>query len=168
VDAVGGAKFDSFLTTDVRTAVTAQFRVRADRYGWGTLGTSTGGFCAVNLTLRHPDLYAAAASLSGYFEAVTDQSTGDLYRGDDQVRKENSPLWRLRNLPVPATAVYVSCARDDKKAFNQVEQFQAAAHRPLQVSAEVIPQGGHSSVVWRAFQPSAFDWLSARLASPQA
>jgi enterochelin esterase-like enzyme len=167
VDAVGGAKFDTFLTTDVRTAVTTQFQVRTDRNSWGTIGTSTGGFCAVNLALRHPDLYAAAASLSGYFEALTDKSTGDLYRGDDRVRKENSPLWRLRNLPLPTTAVYLSSARDDKNAFSQLEQFQAAAKGPVQVTADVVPQGGHSSAVWRAVQPSAFDWLSGRLTAPQ-
>ena len=81
-----------------RAAVTAQFRVRTDRAGWAILGTSTGGFCAANLAMRHPDRYAAAASLSGYFTAITDRTTGDLYRGDQKLRNENSPLWRLKNL----------------------------------------------------------------------
>lgn len=165
VDAVGGAKFDTFLAVDVPAAVVAQFRVRTDRAAWGTIGTSTGGFCAVNLALRHTGRYAAAASLSGYFEAITDRTTGDLYRGDSRARNENSPLWRLANLPVPATAVYLSCARDDRHALDQLQRFQAAARAPLAVSTDLVPQGGHSSAVWRSVLPAALDWLSGRLAA---
>lgn len=44
------------------------------------MGYSTGGFCAVNLAIRHPDQFSAAVSLSGYFHAVTDNSTGDIYK----------------------------------------------------------------------------------------
>src|SRR5256714_1351310 len=53
VDAVGGAKFDTFLSRDVHAAVTAQFRVRTDRAGWGVLGASTGGVFAGKLAMRH-------------------------------------------------------------------------------------------------------------------
>jgi enterochelin esterase-like enzyme len=167
VDAVGGAKFETFLTDDVREAVTAQFRVRADRAGWAILGTSTGGFCAANLALRHPDRYGAAASLSGYFTAITDRTTGDLYHGDQALRDQNSPLWRVRNLPLPALPIHLSVAADDRGGYRQLTDFAAAIKPPMQVTTLIVPHGGHTGGVWRLVLPTVFDWLSGWLAGPE-
>jgi S-formylglutathione hydrolase FrmB len=166
VDAAGGAKFDTFLTEDVRAAVTAQFRVRADRAGWGIMGASTGGFCATNLAMRHPDLYGAAASLSGYFTAITDRTTGDLYRGDQRLRNENSPLWRLNNLPVPALPIFLSVAADDRNGYKQLQDFQAAVRPPMRLTTMVVASGGHTGAVWRTVLPALFDWFAGWLAAP--
>jgi len=167
VDAVGGAKFDTFLTEDVHAAVTAQFRVRSDRAGWGIMGASTGGFCATNLALRHPGMYAAVGSLSGYFTAITDRTTGDLYRGDQQLRNENSPLWRVRNLPLPALPVFLSAATDDRTGYKQLQDFSAAIRPPMQLTTVLVPSGGHTGGVWRTVLPAVFDWFSGWLAAPQ-
>ena len=167
VDAVDGARFDTFLTRDVQAAVVAQFRVRSDRAGWGIMGASTGGFCAVNLAMRHPDLYAAAGSLSGYFTAITDHTTGDLYKGNLRLRDENSPLWRVTHLPVPALPVFLSVASDDRGGYQQLQAFQAAARPPMQVSTLVVPSGGHTGGVWRMVLPALFDWFAGWLAAPQ-
>jgi enterochelin esterase-like enzyme len=167
VDAAGGAQFDTYLSTDLRQAVSEQFRVRDDRAGWSIIGTSTGGFCAINLALRHPGLYAAAASLSGYFTALTDGTTGDLYRGDALLRDENSPQWRVGHLPVPPTPMYLGVARDDRSGFQAVQDFAAAAKPPVSLTTVIVPQGGHTGAVWRTLLPSAFDWLSGQLAAPQ-
>jgi enterochelin esterase-like enzyme len=168
VNAVGGAQFDTFLTRDIRSSVIEQFRVRTDRAGWGIVGTSTGGFCAVNLALRHPDMYAVAASLSGYFTAITDRTTGDLYRGNVRLREENSPLWRVQNLPVPPMPVYLAVARDDKEGYQQVQQFVAAVRAPLRLTTVIVPKGGHTGRVWAELEPSMWDWLSGDLAAPES
>jgi enterochelin esterase-like enzyme len=167
VNAVGGDQFDTFLTTDLRTAVTEQFRVRTDRVGWGIVGTSTGGFCAFNLALRHPEMFAAAASLSGYFTAITDRTTGDLYRGNQRLRQENSPLWRITNLPVPSISLYLASARDDKAGIQQLQQFMAAVKPPLRVTTVIVEKGGHTGRVWAELEPSMWDWFANNLAAPQ-
>ena len=166
VDAVGGAKFDTYLGLDLPDAVKAQFRVRTDRAGWGLVGYSTGGFCAANLALRHPDRFAATASLSGYFTPITDATTGDLYRGDIKARDENNPIWRLRKLPVPRLSVYLAAARDDRQAMTNLRWFVQAAKPPLRVATGLVPQGGHTKAVWSALGPAVFDWLSGQLAAP--
>jgi S-formylglutathione hydrolase FrmB len=167
VDAVHGLRMDTFLTSDVRAAVAARFRVRTDRAGWGLVGYSAGGFCVVNLALRHPDLYAAAASLSGYFEPMTAPGTGDLYGGSVALRDRNDPLWRLRNLPPAAVALYAACSRDDRPSLQQIRRLAAAVRPPLRLTTALVAQGGHTPVTWRALEPPAFDWLSSWLAAPQ-
>jgi enterochelin esterase-like enzyme len=166
VDAAGAARFDSYLSGDVPDFVVSRYRARAERAAWGIVGFSTGGFCAANLALRHPDRYAAAASLSGYYTAITDGTTGDLYRGDTRLRNENSPLWRLGNLPVPAVALYLACASDDSKGVTQLHAMATAARPPLRVTTAVVPSGGHTGAAWQAMTPAALDWLSAQLAGP--
>ncbi len=167
VNAVGGAQFDTYLTTDLQQAVEEQFRVRTDRMGWSLIGTSTGGFCAVNLAMRHFDRYAAAASLSGYFTAITDSTTGDLYKGNAHLRDENSPTWRVRNLPNPPLPLYIATAADDKQGVAQLKDFTGSVKPPISLTKVIVPQGGHTGAVWRILLPSAFDWLSGWMLAPQ-
>jgi enterochelin esterase-like enzyme len=167
VNAVGGVAMDTFLSTDVPAAVESLFRVRTDAAAWGLIGYSTGGFCAVNLALRHPDRYSAAASLSGYFHAYTDSRTGDLYRGNQTERDLNSPLWRLRNLPVPPLSLFLATATDDKFEYTDLQRLVALRRPPLRVTTVLLAHGGHSTRVWKALEPAAFDWLSSWLAGPQ-
>jgi enterochelin esterase-like enzyme len=167
VDAVGGPQMDTFLTVDVPAAVQRQFKVRTDPAGWGLIGYSTGGFCAVNLAMRHPDRYAAAASLSGYFSAITDRTTGDLYRGSPKTREENSPLRRVTSTPVAPLALYLATAQDDRPGYLQLRHFASAARPPIRLTTATLPIGGHSRKVWRQMEGPAFDWLASWLAGPQ-
>ena len=166
VNAVGGAAIDTFLTQDVPSVVEKMFRVRTDGAAWGVFGFSAGAFCAVNLALRHPQRFAAAASFSGYFEPYQDSMTGDLFRGDTSARDQNSPLWRVRNLPVPRVSLYLAAAADDHIVMTGLRSFVAAARAPLQVTVVTVPVGGHSGQVWRELQVPTFDWFSAHLAAP--
>jgi enterochelin esterase-like enzyme len=158
-DLVHGPKSDTFLTTDVPAFVDAHFHVRTDRAGWGLVGYSAGGFCATNLLLRHPDRFAAAASLSGY-------SSPGIAIGDGSERTYNNPAWRLQHLPQPSAALWLGWAEDDKVTKRNSLQMAALAHAPLRVSTAVVAHGGHSHTVWEQMEPPAFDWLSAHLARP--
>lgn len=166
VDAVRGDRFDTYLSRDVPDAVQRAFRVRTDRDGWAAIGYSTGGFCAVNLAVRHPARYAAAASLSGYFQPVTDATTGDLYRSDPAARRANDPLWRLRHRYAPPVALYLCGARDDRGSFRDLRTFAAAVRGPTIVDTGAVDIGGHSFDTWRALAAPALDWLSGHLAGP--
>jgi enterochelin esterase-like enzyme len=165
VDAVGGDRYDTYLSADLREALGASFRVRTDRDAWGVAGYSTGGFCAVNLTVRHPDQYAAAASLSGYFSPLSDASTGDLYRGDVAARHANDPVWRFSHAPAPNVALYLAAARDDGAAMREINRLTTVAGPPTQVTTALVSGGGHSFPAWGALAPAALDWVSAHLAT---
>jgi S-formylglutathione hydrolase FrmB len=53
------------MTKDLLGDVDANYRTIATREGRGIAGFSMGGFGALELAMRHPDLFAAAASHSG-------------------------------------------------------------------------------------------------------
>lgn len=68
--------------------------------GLGVMGYSTGGFCAVKLAMRHPEIFRAAVSVSGYYHTLLDATTGSLYGGSTIYQDLNDPEWLLRQCPL--------------------------------------------------------------------
>lgn len=166
VDPAHGPRFGTFLSTDVLTYTKTHFRVRTDRDGWGVMGYSTGGFCAVDLAFRHPSDYSAAASLSGYFTPVTDRTTGPLYAGKPRLRLANDPLWQIRHGHIPDLALFLASGGSDGDSVPQIHAFDAALRPPLSATTVVLPTGGHSFAVWAALCSPMLDWFAAHLAQP--
>lgn len=63
--AVGPGRFEDFMVREVIPAVDAQFRTLADRRHRGVDGFSLGGFTAVSLALRFPDLFSSVGAFDG-------------------------------------------------------------------------------------------------------
>jgi S-formylglutathione hydrolase FrmB len=166
-DVPGGPQVAAFLGQQVPARLFADLRLRTDRAGWATIGYSTGGFCAAKLALLYPHLFGEAASLAGYYTALQDGTTGDLY-GSERYRALNSPVWRVQHLPIPDVSLLVMTTRQDGESYVLSEQFLRVVRPPLRVSALVLPQGGHNFGVWSAVLPDVLRWLQARAAPLRA
>jgi S-formylglutathione hydrolase FrmB len=59
------ADYETYVTQDLIAHVDGTYRTIADRRGRAIGGLSMGGFGALQLSMRHPDLYASVASHSG-------------------------------------------------------------------------------------------------------
>jgi S-formylglutathione hydrolase FrmB len=165
VDAVGAQQDETYLAIDVPADIQRDFRALKTPRAWATLGYSTGGFCAVNLALHHPDRYAAAASLAGYYTALVDRSTGDLYRGHTTVRRWNSPQWQVAHTPT-TVALYLVASRGDPQAMGAMAGMRRAVHARSPLVTVTLPGGGHNFYVWYTASPAAFEWLAAHLPAP--
>jgi enterochelin esterase-like enzyme len=165
VDAVRGQKDETYLAVDVPADIQRDFRALDTARAWATIGYSTGGFCAVNLALHHPDRYAAAASLAGYYTAIVDRSTGDIYRGQAAQRRYNSPQWVVAHKPT-TVALYLVASRGDPQAMWAMVSMRRAAHNRSPLITVTLPGGGHNFYVWYTTSLAAFEWLGAHLAAP--
>lgn len=166
VNAVGGAQDDTYLSTDLHAWVAAHLpQASTDGASWGLLGYSEGGFCAVNLALRHPDLYGAAISLDGYFHAEQDLTTGDLYGGSRALRLANDPFHELATYPAgrPLPALFL-VANQAGFYRDQASAFHALASR-LEEVPYVVQPGAHTYPAWRAALPMVLDWAWHTLAA---
>ncbi|HST47878.1 alpha/beta hydrolase [Jatrophihabitans sp.] len=168
VDVVHGPQVEDYLTSDVRTAVLSAFRASPAGSQWTVMGDSTGGYCALNLSLRHPDLFGAAVSIAGYDAAAHDHTTGDLFGGSAVLAHQNSPLWRLQHDPVPALRVLLISTRPDRTAYRASVRLEQAARPPLQLWQLTLPTGGHNFTTFSAEIPVGFSWLSRQVATPLA
>lgn len=167
-DVPGGPQALTFLAQDLPSAISSRYRVRATR--WGAIGDSTGGYCSTKLAMTSPATFSGAVSLSGYYQALEDHTTGDLYGGSRVVRDQNDLVWRLEHQTAPATSVLATISREETSptGLRSTQDFLAHVKAPLTVDSIITPHGGHNFRAWSALLPRSIDWLSARLATPAA
>ncbi|GIE75035.1 esterase [Actinoplanes philippinensis] len=168
VDSVHGSRADTYLSADLPEVVHRHFRAARSRESWALVGYSTGGFCAVNLALRHPDRFGAAGSLAGYFRPLIDRSTGDLYEGDLELRRANDPrilIGRPRPAPV---SLFLTAGLDDRTALRDLRAFAPLVHAPDTARIVADRPGGHNFTTWNAVLPDLFAWLTQRFGTSGA
>lgn len=168
VNVVGGPDVERYLTADVRTAITHAYRASTYRGSWGVMGYSSGGFCATNLAMRHPDMFDASVSIAGYARPAHDHQTGELFGHNSALRDQNTPIWRATHLPLPDLSLLLMSSAQDSHTDSDAHALAAAAKPPLSVTLVTLSHGGHNFEVWRAEEPVAFAWLSTRLTAPLA
>ena len=158
---------ETYLTKDVRADVFAHYRVSHDPYEWGVAGYSSGGYCAANMSLRHPSSFGAAAIINGYFRAADGPAAGALNHSQ-LLEAANSPLYlaeRLTPNSTPLPAFWVAAGTHDKSDYQPAAVFTAAMNR-----AESVPfvkfNAGDTANAWSAALPVALTWLWHQLAPP--
>ncbi|MFD0276930.1 alpha/beta hydrolase [Kitasatospora sp. NPDC127111] len=166
-DIPGGAQSDAYFTKDVPSAIQASFRVSSAPQAWAFMGNSTGGYCALKLAMRHPDVFPTAVSLSGYYNAADDPTVPDLFKGSEQRRNEADLMWRLKNLPQPKVSVLLAGTKEGDGDYRRdTEAFVAAVNPPMKVSYSMLQTGGHNFETWSKLLPSSLEWLSQHLTVP--
>ncbi|RNI22928.1 alpha/beta hydrolase [Flexivirga caeni] len=163
-DVPGGPQALTFFAADVPAQIARSYRVKP--VGWGAIGDSTGGYCVTKLAMTHPLIFTASASLSGYYFALRDGTTGDLWGGSPAVRHLNDLRWRMLHLPAPPVSLLIATARTEKGAdgYTEALSFARVIRPPTNGTLLVSPTGGHNARTWSGQLPSALTWLSAQIA----
>jgi enterochelin esterase-like enzyme len=159
-----GPQAETFLAQDVPQAVEQTFRVQAGRTGWSVLGYSTGGYCAAKLAMMDPYQFSSAVSLAGYYTALEDGTTGNLYGGSTPFREENNLDWRLLHLPAPPVSVLVTSSLVGEHDLAGTLAFLHLIRAPMRGYSLLVKQGGHNYGTWVRQLPQSLEWLNQRLA----
>ncbi len=165
-----GPQVDTYLSRDVRAAAVHSLRVGSAGAAWTVLGYSTGGYCATDLTLRHPDLFNAAASLEGYNAPAHDGTTQHLFAADPAAVHEYTAGWLLQHHPSEASHLLVISSRGDHYSYRASLQLarEAAYYSKVSVSTLTLARGGHNFATVSSELPSALGWLSRYVATALA
>lgn len=153
----------TFFARDVPSAITARYGLRPPALG--IMGDSTGGYCAVKMALIHPEIFRAAVALSGYYRAIHDSTTGDLWGGSRRVRDLNDPTWRLEHLPQPAISLLIATSRTERgpDGYASAQHFLQLVKPPLAADELALASGGHNFATWEQQIPTSLAWLSTHL-----
>lgn len=150
----------TWLQRDVPEAAMEQLRVSADPRSWSVAGWSTGGFCAAKLLLTEPGRFSAAASFGGYFEPLTDHTTGRLFRTGAE-RDANSPLHLYREKGLaPHHSLLIVSGRQDAESWPMSEKMIAATEGDNSVYTLVFAEGGHNYRNYKELLPAVLGWFS--------
>lgn len=150
----------------VRSQVINNVRSDPSSAKWSAMGFSTGGFCAAKLVTKERGKFSAGVSIGGYFEAETDNSTGDLFNGSTDLQNQNSPLWLLQQQPVQPTNLLIVVSQADTQSWAPGE-FYADSEKTINatknvpgVATLVLESGGHSFDTYAPTLPQSLEWLA--------
>jgi S-formylglutathione hydrolase FrmB len=108
------SQFETYLTKEVIPAIDQTYRTVRARKGRVITGLSMGGFGAMYLSARHPDLYCAAGSMSGALE---------LSSANRKFTPEET-AWRNKNLaPIVGSEVDNPAFFTANSVVNMVDQI---------------------------------------------
>lgn len=166
VDFEGRPRMETFVTREVPKLIRSNFpNVSDKRADWALVGISSGAYCSANLSLRHPEVYSAGMSFSGYDNPML----GALSNADAHTQAENIISTMAAKLTHSA-ALYIAATESDPDAVAMVNNVAARANSHLQLQTHAQVDGGHSWKTWGQQLPAALTWWrglgAAGFASP--
>jgi S-formylglutathione hydrolase FrmB len=164
-DEVHGDRYWTYLSEELPELVSSMFNVSTRRQDTFVAGLSMGGYGAVKWALRHPERFAAAATMSGALDVqalirdpgrraeLVDRVFGPEPAADDDVfallrSADTSTLPRL----------HVSCGTEDPLVDHSERFVELARSRGADVT-EDFRLGAHEWGFWDAEIRTVLDWL---------
>ena len=147
-----GGGIETWLVDQLVQQIDHQYRTLGATYR-GVAGLSAGGFGALNLAARHPDVFRWAASYSGYV-----QGRADLF--GVQAAK-NSPLLGLPLVPAAQRpAIFVGAGAHDGRYLAEAQLLASTLQRAgwAQLHTSMV-SGGHGWEAWRQLAVQSLQWL---------
>ena len=185
--------YETYIVHDLIAEVDARFRTIASRDGRAIAGLSMGGYGALVLAMRHPDLFAAVASHSGVdslmyvgphpyvagkVELVTDPRTvlrgagelGAWIRGifgpDLADWKAHDPSTLVASLSPGQLAIYLDCGTEDDFALDAGASYLHDLLTARHIDhAFFLGPGHHDFAFWTARLPESLKYLRDHVAA---
>jgi putative tributyrin esterase len=171
----GRERYESFLIDEFLPFIAHQYRTKAGRQSRGIAGISMGGYGALHLAFRHPDLFAAvSANSAALFEKLpnvsfTNPRQSALLRvlrvfgtpPDPDFWNENSPLTLARTARLAGLKIYFDCGTEDDYGFEKGAQelHNILASRGIPHEFHLYP-GGHDWQYFAAHLPASLEFQS--------
>jgi S-formylglutathione hydrolase FrmB len=154
---------ETYLTVDVPAFVVAHFGAATDRTMWAVAGASEGGYCALDLGLRHRDRYSMLMDFSGLDQPTHAGGLLKLFGRSPINVRDHSPLLILHNLPPgPPIAAWFEVGGADGGTMRAVQRAELAARQAgLETKLVLQPDAHHTWRVWRTAFEDALPWAVA-------
>jgi S-formylglutathione hydrolase FrmB len=168
-DEAYGGRYWTFLSEELPELVHSLFRVSDRPEDTFVAGLSMGGYGALKWALRHPERFAAAASLSGAVDVVglrTGRVRPEDPRMFERIFEDREPAGTpddLRRLLTQAgtaglPALHVSCGTEDALIEDNRAFVDACAAAGIPVTSSFGP-GGHDWAYWDDRIQDVLAWL---------
>jgi putative tributyrin esterase len=175
-DGAGGSneRFESYFLEELIPDVDRRFRTITERRGRGLAGLSMGGYGSMKFALKHPELFAFAASTSGALDAAsrTDEATIMQTFGEpgSRVRTENDLPRLAREFPEERKDLlpflYLDCGEKDPWFAANRDFAGILFERKLAYEYRQVP-GDHVWPYWNKQLREIMRAASGVLATPE-
>ena len=163
----GRVRMEDFLAREVVAWVDSSFRTLADARDRGIIGLSDGGEAAMNLALKHPDVFGACASHSGGFRLRRGIGEGRILGQDpgaERILEENSPLDYVDQVAprLGDTVIYFDCGQKDGELRDNLELDRRLDALHVAHAFREFP-GGHRWSYWRLHLHDSLAAVTSRM-----
>ncbi len=184
-------RYDAYIARDLVTYVDSRYRTLASTRHRAIAGASMGGYGAITLALRYPEVFGAAASHSGILSLLLRGprpfSPPPRYASSiDELRSAMGQLWRLlyrvfgdslagwlEGDPTRLATSLLHSGRGLPSLFLDVGQSDPQGDQTRAFHAELVAlgvphsyaewPGNHNWVYWRAHVGESLSWLVERV-----
>jgi len=163
----GGPRIQTFLSSVLVADVDQAFRTIRSPAGRAIGGVSSGGYCALNLGLRHQRVFGAILAMMPFGDPGRN-AVKLMLGGDATVGRANSPSDYVRTMRIQRLqSVFLSTGRHDVEPY-RIVQFMASvlSRRGDYVGVRINAGLGHNWHEARDELPYAIAFASARLNLP--
>jgi S-formylglutathione hydrolase FrmB len=189
------ANYEDYIARDVVAFMDSRYRTIADRGHRGIGGLSMGGYGAMILSLRNPEVFSAAASHSGVvspmFSGARPFAAPARYATNlDSLRAVGSAFWsrymryfgtdlerwraadparvaeRLKQAGRPLPALFIDCGREDG-LVDQNRAFDWELTRLGIAHHYAEWPGAHTWRYWTTHVPESLSWMGRHIGEPR-
>ncbi|MFE9870951.1 alpha/beta hydrolase [Micromonospora sp. NPDC005686] len=169
-DEVHGNRYWTYLSAELPEVCRSFFRLSTRRDDTFVAGLSMGGYGAVKWALRHPERFAAAATLSGALDVTrrrhhpthpVDPAVWHTVWGDGPVPADDDTVGLLQRSGDDLPALYVACGTEDFLYEDNLRFLDVARERDVPVTVDFGP-GDHDWAYWDARISDVLAWLPLR------
>jgi len=176
----GTVRYEDFLVQEFLPAIESRYRVSAGRATRGVSGVSMGGYGALHLAFRHPELFAAVSAhspaLIEQLPSVAPPSPGSGLRvrilgetfgspPDPVFWERNSPLTTARRANLTGLKIYFDCGDQDDFGFETgvraLDKILSSRH--IAHEAHIYP-GRHDWQYFAEHLPASLEFQSHAIA----
>ncbi|WP_219639257.1 alpha/beta hydrolase family protein [Cohnella sp. CFH 77786] len=143
-------RYEDYIVNDVRQYVEQNYPADPSAESRFIGGISMGGFAALHIAFRHPDLYGKVGGHSPalWFEESTEyRDQKEWVLGDRETKKHRDPMELALSENLNNLSVYLDCGGSDFFAPRAIKLYQLLASRNVQAELH-IPRGGHDPGYW--------------------
>ena len=168
VDTQAQGNAETYLTKDVIAAVDTQLRTVTNAKGRAIGGMSMGGYCGLNLGLKHPDLYSVVLDFSGETVPTVDTLSGGLEAlfgpNYQQQADANNPTKYVSQLDASkGPAIWMDVGTADPVILAQMKTLEPQLKsKGFTVELHTRP-GAHDWTTWTAALKDALPWAAQKL-----
>jgi S-formylglutathione hydrolase FrmB len=170
-------RYEDFITRDLIADVESRFPAATRRSQRAIVGVSMGGYGAVNLSMKHPDLFLFAGGLSSALDVPSRpfslKRIGQYHAHEaifgawgSAARRANDPYWQVLSAhPKDVPYFYLTCGDQEGllPANRKFAHLLGEQHLAFEFHAG---PGGHDWKQWNSRLPALFKVLVERLNFP--
>ena len=169
----GSANWGDYLATELVATIDAKYRTLADRATRAISGESMGGYGALNLAFKHPDVFSAVSTMSAAIYPVDPSKLPPQIQQfaprwkpvygwpiDADHWKKWNPLELAETLPAESLgklAIYFDCGKSDRYGFDQTNAQLHEILEKRKVAHEwTLRDGGHGHAYFEEYVGQTF------------